>query len=76
MTTRVWVEGQTIRDNVGRRERGEPLAPPIVVAREGLVTRHHEVVIDGISRVVYTPETPMQNGVVLWIETDAPVRAT
>jgi hypothetical protein len=71
--TRMWVEGQTIRDNVGRRDRGEPDAPPVVVARGAEIVRCFAVEIRGPSRVVYAPETPMQNGVTLWIETTAPV---
>lgn len=73
MTAVIWVEGSEIRRNNGRADRGEALAPPIVVQDGTEIRRGFELEIRGPSRVVYRPENPRQNGVVLWIETDAPV---
>ena len=69
----VWVEGSEIRRNVGRAARGEPLAPTIVMQDGEAIRRGFDLQILGPSRVVYHPDNARQNGVVLWIETDADV---
>jgi hypothetical protein len=71
--TIVWVEGSEIRRNVGRAQRGEPIRPPVVVQDGTEILRGFQLQIYGPSKIVYQPENPLQNGVVLWIETDAPV---
>lgn len=72
--TIIWVEGSEIRRNVGRAERGEALAPTLVAQDEDGIRRGFELEICGPARIVYRPGSPRQNGVVLWIETDAPVQ--
>lgn len=74
MTRRIWVEGSEIRRNLGRSLRGDLLSPTVVVQDGGDIRRGFAIEILGPSRVVYRPEDPLQNGVVLWIETEAPVQ--
>lgn len=68
--TRVTVHANKIRGNAkhGTNE-------PVVRAQTGgKVFYGHEVVIEGPSKVVYSPDKPLKCGAKVWVETTSPVR--
>jgi len=47
---------------------------PVCRVQEGNITRYAmEIVINGPSRMVYSPDKPLKCGAKLWIETEAPI---
>ncbi len=71
MLKRIHVNQHLIRSN---RRNGENV-PPLTVKTSRSNVKAHEVVIDGPSRLVYSPERPLACGARVWIETNAPVIA-
>ncbi len=67
--TFVHVNQHVIRSN---RKNGER-SPVITVKRAGSNTYGHEVEINGPCRVVYRPDSPLNSGAKVWIETLATV---
>jgi hypothetical protein len=70
MTVRCWVSVSRLKINVGRRERGQRLEPPIVLEHRGKETYAHSAVLLGKTRIVYDPDG-LNNGVRVWVEAEA-----
>jgi hypothetical protein len=67
--TRIHVNQAVIRRNgkTGERE-------PVLTVKQGKRNRYaQEVIIEGPSRVVYSPDKPLSCGAKVWIETTSPV---
>lgn len=71
MKTRIHVNQHVIKAN---RQNGTNDPVLTVKTYRGNVYAH-EVQIDGPSKVVYSPDKPLDCGARVWIETDARVRA-
>ena len=57
-----------------RRNRKEGTNDPVISVKTYKSNEYgHEVVIQGPSRVVYSPDKPLSCGAVLWIETNSDV---
>jgi hypothetical protein len=70
MKTRIHVNQHIIKANRVNNENNPVLS---VMTYKG--TQHaHEVVIDGPSRLVYSPDKPLSCGARVWLETEADVR--
>lgn len=69
MLKRIHVNQHVIRAN--RRDGSDD--PPITVKTYKANVRAHEVRIGGPSRLVYSPDRPLNCGARLWVETEAPV---
>ena len=69
MRTKIHVNQHIIRKN---SKTGES-APPLTVKTYKSNTLANEVVIEGPSRVVYRPDSPLSCGARVWIETDSKV---
>lgn len=70
MKTRIHVNQHRIRHN---RTTGDRL--PVITVKDYKTNRYaFEAAIDGPSRIVYRPDSPLPCGAVLWIETEAKVR--
>ena len=66
MKTRIHVNQHNIR-----RNRKEGRNDPVITCKTYKSNLYgHEVVIQGPSRVVYSPDKPLSCGAVLWIETE------
>jgi hypothetical protein len=69
MKSIIHVNAQLIRRNVKNRT-----TYPVVRVQQGRKQRYcSEAIIDGPSRIVYSPEEPLSCGARLWIETEANV---
>ena len=69
MRTKIHVNQHIIRKNSKTGEK----SPPLTVKTYKSNTLANEVVIDGPSRVVYRPDSPLSCGARVWIETDSKV---
>lgn len=67
--TIIHVNQHVIRKNTKENQRD----PTITVKQGRSNTYAHEVVIDGPSRVVYSPDKPLSCGARVWIETESTV---
>ena len=69
MKKRIHVNQHIMRNNA-RNNKNEP-----VITVKTINTNHYKYAaeIDGLSRVVYSPDKPLSCGAMVWIETDAPV---
>lgn len=68
-TTIIHVNQHVIRRNGKTGERN-----PTLTVKQGKTNRYaQEVIIEGPSRVVYSPDKPLSCGAKVWIETGAPV---
>jgi hypothetical protein len=68
MITKIHVNQHNVRANV----KGADL-PVLTVKTYKENTRCNEVLINGPSRVVYSPDKPLSCGAKVWIETEAKV---
>ena len=69
MKTRIHVNKHRIASN---RKHGRD--EPVITVNTYKDSRYgHEAIINGPSRVVYSPDKPLSCGAVLWIETEAEV---
>ena len=70
MKKRIHINQHVIRANAKYKARKDP---PITIktSKGNRVTYAAE--IDGLARVVYSPDKPLSCGAKVWIETDAPV---
>ena len=67
--TVIHVNQHVIKRNAKQDER-----EPVLTVKQGRKNTYaHEVVIDGPSRVVYSPDKPLSCGAKVWIETDSAV---
>ena len=65
MITRVHVNQHVIR-----RNHKEGLREPVLTVKQGKTNRYaHEVVINGPSKVIYSPDKPLSCGARVWVET-------
>ena len=71
MLKRIHVNQHNIRKN----SKDSSNLPVITIKTYKSNTYGHEVVIDGPSRIVYSPDKPLSCGAKLWIETEAGVTA-
>ena len=69
MKTRIHVNQHKIRAN---KKHGTN-DPVITVKTSKSNTYGHEVVINGSSRVIYSPDKPLSCGAKVWIETESEV---
>ena len=69
MRTKIHVNQHIIRKNSKTGDK----SPPLTVKTYKSNTLANEVVIDGPSRVVYRPDSPLSCGARVWIETDSKV---
>ena len=69
MKTRIYINRQIIDRN---RKTGER-EPPITAKTYKGIRRGRSVHILGASKVVYSPDKPLDCGATVWIETDAVV---
>lgn len=69
MKTIIHVNQHVIKANAKSGERN----PVLTVKTYKSNTYAHEVVIDGPSKVVYSPDKPLSCGAKVWIETHASV---
>ena len=69
MRTKIHVNQHIIRKNSKTGEK----SPPLTVKTFKSNTLANEVVIEGPSRVVYRPDSPLSCGARVWIETDSKV---
>jgi hypothetical protein len=74
MLKRIHVNQHIIRAN-GKMAEGEEHDPPITIKTYKENVRCKCVLIDGPSKVVYSPEKPLSCGAKVWIETSAAVIA-
>ena len=70
MKTIIHVNQHIIKANAKNGER----KPTLTVKQGRKNTYAQEVVIDGPSKVVYSPDSPLSCGARVWIETEAPVK--
>jgi len=57
-----------------RKNLKEGTSDPVLTVKTYKDNRYaHEVVIDGPSKIVYSPDSPLSCGARCWIETHAPV---
>ncbi len=72
MKTKIHVNQHVIKKN-----RTEGTRDPVITVKTYKENRYaHEVQILGPSRVVYSPDRPLDCGATVWIETDAEVILT
>ena len=64
---RIHVNQHVIRDN----KRNGTKEPALTVKTSKTNYKCHDVMIEGPSRVVYSPDFPLSCGARVWIETDA-----
>ncbi len=69
MKTIIHVDQHAIRRNI----RAEVKEPVLTVKTYRSNTRANEVVIDGPSKLVYSPDKPLSCGARVWLETRAKV---
>lgn len=69
MLKRIHVNQHLIKSN--RRDGAND--PPLTIKTSRANHKAHEVVVDGPSRIVYSPDRPLACGARVWIETTAPV---
>ena len=67
MKTRIHVNQHKIRAN---KKHGTN-DPVITVKTSKSNTYGHEVIINGSSKVIYSPDTPLSCGAKVWIETES-----
>ena len=68
--TRIHVNQQVIRAN-----KTNGTDDPVLTVKRGNSNQYaHEVAIDGPSRVVYSPDSPLHCGARCWVETEASVK--
>ena len=70
MKTIIHVNQHIIKSNAKNGKR----KPTLTVKQGRKNTYAREVVIDGPSKVVYSPDKPLSCGARVWIETTAPVK--
>lgn len=70
MKTIIHVNQHIIKRNAKNGEND----PTITVKQGRKNTYAREVIIDGPSKVVYSPDSPLSCGAKVWIETTAPVK--
>lgn len=70
MKTIIHVNQHVIKANAKNGEQ----KPTLTVKQGRKNTYAREVVIDGPSKVVYSPDSPLSCGARVWIETTAPVK--
>jgi hypothetical protein len=69
MKSIIHVNAQLIKRNIKNKT-----THPVVRVQQGSKQRYcSEAIIDGPSRIVYSPERPLSCGARLWIETEADV---
>ena len=69
MKTRIHVNQHKIRSNIKHGTND----PVITVKTSKSNTYGHEVLINGSSKVIYSPDKPLSCGAKVWIETDSEV---
>lgn len=69
MLTRIHVN----RHKATANRRNGTTDPVIAVRRGRTVTYHHEVAIEGPSKLVYRPDKPLSCGATTWLETQSEV---
>ena len=69
MKTRIHVNQHKIRSNVKHGTND----PVITVKTSKSNTYGHEVLINGSSKVIYSPDKPLSCGTKVWIETESEV---
>ena len=69
MKKRIHVNQHTIRSN----KKNDEKKPVITVKTYKSNDYCHEAIIDGPSKVIYSPDKPLPCGAKVWIETDADV---
>jgi len=63
-----------VNQHVIKRNAKEGTREPVLTVKTSKSNRYaHEVVINGASRVVYSPDKPLSCGAKVWIETDGEV---
>ena len=63
-----------VNQHVIRKNNKENQREPTLTVKQGRSNTYaHEVVIDGPSRVVYSPDKPLSCGARVWIETESTV---
>ena len=67
--TIIHVNQHVIRKNTKENQR----EPTLTVKQGRSNTYAHEVVIDGPSRIVYSPDKPLSCGARVWIETESAI---
>jgi hypothetical protein len=70
MKTIIHVNQHIIKSNAKNAEQ----KPTLTVKQGKKNTYASEVIIDGPSKVVYSPDNPLSCGARVWIETTAPVK--
>lgn len=70
MKTIIHVNQHVIKANAKNGEQ----KPTLTVKQGRKNTYAREVVIDGPSKVIYSPDDPLSCGARVWIETNAPVK--
>ena len=56
--------------HVIRRNKKHGTNDPVLTVKQGKLNRYaHEVIIDGPSKVVYSPDKPLSCGARVWLET-------
>lgn len=73
MKTRIHVNQHVIRENKKKKE-GEDLSPPLTIKTYKGNKKAYWAQINGTSRVIYNPESPLPCGAKVWIETEAEVQ--
>ena len=69
MKTRIHVNQHKIRSNIKHGTND----PVITVKTSKSNTYGHEVLINGSSKVIYSPDKPLSCGAKVWIETESQV---
>ena len=69
MNTRIHVNQHKIRSNIKHGTND----PVITVKTSKSNTYGHEVLINGSSKVIYSPDKPLSCGAKVWIETESEV---
>lgn len=73
MKTIIHVNQHIIKSNRKFLAIGESASPPLTVKTYKENKAAHSVVIDGPSKVVYSPDKPLKCGATVWIETHGKV---
>ena len=69
MKTRIHVNQHKIRSNI-KHGTNDPVIT-VKTSKSNIYT--HEVLINGSSKVIYSPDKPLSCGVKVWIETESEV---
>jgi hypothetical protein len=68
MKKRIHINQHVIRHNL---KNPDDMRPPVTIKQRGANIKCYEVMIDGPSKLVYSPDKPLSCGARVWIETNA-----